>query len=38
MMDELSARQNVRRFILFRVAFSARFYYPIYALLFWTWA
>ena len=34
MMDELSARQNVRRFILFRVAFSARFYYPIYALLF----
>ena len=33
-MDELSARQNVRRFILFRVAFSARFYYPIYALLF----
>ena len=34
MMDEFSARQNVRRFILFRVAFSARFYYPIYALLF----
>ena len=33
-MDELNARQNVRRFILFRVAFSARFYYPIYALLF----
>lgn len=33
-MDLTEARQNVRRFIVFRMAFSARFYYPIYALLF----
>ena len=28
------ARRNVRSFTLFRAFFSARFYYPVYALLF----
>ncbi len=31
---EKTARRNVRAFTLFRMFFSARFYYPIYALLF----
>ena len=31
---ETSARRNVRSFTLFRAFFSARFYYPVYALLF----
>ena len=26
--------RNVRRFILFRVLFNARFYYPVFAILF----
>ena len=29
-----TARRNVRSFTLFRAFFSARFYYPVYALLF----
>ena len=29
-----SADQNIRRFICFRMLFNARFYYPVYALLF----
>ena len=28
------AQRNVRAFTLFRMFFSARFYYPVYALLF----
>ena len=31
---ETTARRNVRSFTLFRAFFSARFYYPVYALLF----
>lgn len=31
---EIIAQRNVRAFILFRVFFSARFYYPVYALMF----
>ena len=31
---EITARRNVRSFTLFRAFFSARFYYPVYALLF----
>tara|TARA_B100001027_G_scaffold47937_1_gene31512 strand:- start:2294 stop:3643 length:1350 start_codon:yes stop_codon:yes gene_type:complete len=31
---ESTARRNVRNFTLFRAFFSARFYYPVYALLF----
>lgn len=31
---EKTAWRNVRSFTLFRVFFSARFYYPVYALLF----
>ena len=28
------AKNNVRRFILFRVLFNARFYYPVFAVIF----
>jgi MFS family permease len=28
------AKNNVRRFILFRVLFNARFYYPVFAIIF----
>ena len=31
---ESTAQRNVRAFTLFRMFFSARFYYPVYALLF----
>ena len=34
-LDEI-AQRNVRAFTLFRMFFSARFYYPVYALLFLT--
>ena len=31
---ELTARKNVRRFVAFRVFFNARFYYPVFAIMF----